>query len=264
MQTPFVWHGTGIPERIKAMILQLNPDDDEAERDERMSIERRMARELANAMQDHMAVLLPPGADDMDPTDVARAVTANAAMPQRVRDILARELTRSADLGVSVAARQFENVGFGFDWTMVNVRAREWAEQHAGALIRDIDDTTRRTVQQAIGRWMQNGDPLGGLTEDLTGLFGRRRAELIAATEVTRAFAEANRIAYRESGVVSLIKWRTAMDERVCPICGPLGNADPAPLADGVQGIFPPAHPGCRCWIVPMIMTEQEYQRGRD
>ena len=52
-------------------------------------------------------------------------------------------------------------------------------------------------------------------------MFGERRAELIASTEVTRAYAEGNVAGWRASG-----------------------------MADREPEQKPPYHPGCRCWLV--------------
>jgi hypothetical protein len=79
-------------------------------------------------------------------------------------------------------------------------------------------------MQLEITRWIDNGETLPQLIERLVPLFGEKRAELIAVTEVTRAFAEGNMVAWRESGVIQKRRWNTANDELVCPICGPLAS----------------------------------------
>jgi SPP1 gp7 family putative phage head morphogenesis protein len=162
-------------------------------------------------------------------------------------------LQRSADLGVNVAIDQFDRIGFGFDWTLANQRAAEWASQYTGQLIADIDRTTQGRLRTAVSEWISNGDPLSKLRGELAPIFGDKRADLIASTEVTRAYSEANRIAYRESGVVDQIEWRTAADELVCPICGPLGGKRDTLDGDFGGAGMPPAHPRCRCWIVPVV-----------
>ena len=78
----------------------------------------------------------------------------------------------------------------------------------------------------------------------------------------------------------------TAVDDRVCPICGPLHNtivdlsggwtftqemldANPA-LARALRGpqtiLRPPAHVNCRCWLQPVVfeaMLPQELENQR-
>jgi SPP1 gp7 family putative phage head morphogenesis protein len=51
------------------------------------------------------------------------------------------------------------------------------------------------------------------------------------------------------------VEWRTAEDDRVCAICGPR-NGERYALDDAPMQ--PPAHPSCRCWIVPVVMTPEE------
>ena len=109
----------------------------------------------------------------------------------------------------------------------------------------------------------------GGL--DFDRVFSPRRAEAIAATEVTRAITQgetaarfeiyaddpANRASFLGSddappiiisdGLVAI--WQTEEDGRVCPLCGPLNNK---PAQDWI-GQFPqgpPAHVNCRCWLI--------------
>lgn len=234
----------------KAMLLQLDPNDDEAEQRIRMTIENTSRNELANALRKQLNGAIPPGATNEQILAAADNMAQNSGP---VRDVLRRMLQRSADLGVNVAIDQFDRIGFGFDWTLANQHAAEWAEREVGQLISNINTTTQRRVQTAVSEWTSNGDPLSKLRDELAPIFGDKRADLIASTEVTRAYAEGNRIAYRDSGVVEQIEWRTAADELVCPICGPLaGKRDVLDGDFGGVGI-PPAHPRCRCWIVPVV-----------
>jgi SPP1 gp7 family putative phage head morphogenesis protein len=161
---------------------------------------------------------------------------------------------QAVDLGVSVAVSQFDTIGFGFDWTLANDNARRWAEQYAGELVQGINATSLDRTRRAVAAWIDNGEALAALIEDLTPIFGAGRAKIIAATEVTRAYAEANIISYRQSGVVKEVEWRTANDgERVCPICG-VRHTRRAPVDNPqIDGVSIPGHPQCRCWWVPVI-----------
>ena len=107
-----------------------------------------------------------------------------------------------------------------------------------------------------MGRWIDNGEPLSSLVGDLRQMgFSRRRARLIAQTETTTAYNQANVESYRASGVVAQEEWRTVRDERVCKICGPL-HGKRVPLGGLFDGRYRPgtgSHPGCRCWTVPIV-----------
>ena len=248
----------------KAIVLQLDNDDDEAEQAIRMAVERRNARNLRNVLARINERMVDAFPEDFDPTveafDLRRAARLTRGEEEELYDTINRMLQESADLGVNVAIDQLENVGFGFDWTLANTTARDWAAAYTVELTGQINATTGRMVSQAVSRWIDNSETLDSLIADLAPVFGQKRAELIASTEVTRAFAEGNRIAYRESGVVTEWEWRTAADERVCPICGPLAGKrrklSGEPFSVGIDA--PPAHPRCRCWVTGVIQEGEE------
>lgn len=246
----------------KSLILQLSPDDDEAERNERMSTERRLERELRTELSRISGELF---ASEPDNAYGASVIAQQAVQGERMRDVLSRALQDSADLGVSVAIRQFDNVGYGFDYSLANIAARQWALTHTDMLLRQLGTTTQNIVGQAVGRWVDNGEPLSALVRDLAPAFGRQRAKVIAATEVTRAYSNGTVEAYKASGVVKKLVWRTANDERVCLICGGLNGKVvgieesfdeklPSQLRERARPFaLPPGHVGCRCWVVAEI-----------
>lgn len=144
------------------------------------------------------------------------------------------------------------------DFDAVNQMIIDYVKAYKFEWIHAISDTTRSQVQQAFSEWIASGDSLRALEAQLSPLFGSVRAELIASTEVTRIFAEANQMAWNSTGYVGGKQWNTARDERVCPICSPLdgqvvllNNAFPSDIGGGFVG--PPAHPRCRCWLSPVV-----------
>jgi SPP1 gp7 family putative phage head morphogenesis protein len=123
-------------------------------------------------------------------------------------------------------------------------------------LVRGIIATTRDRIALEVAEYVRNSETIGTLIGRLSegGLFAPDRAQLIAVTEVTRAFAEGNREAWKASGVIEKRRWRTNADELVCPICGPLAGQVVGldeEFEGGISG--PPAHPRCRCWVTPVI-----------
>lgn len=243
-----------IPEQVTydwfKMVLQLDPDNDEAEQQIRMELERQMTAEVERALHQHLNALLPPTATD-EQVRAAQALVEQTSGP--VRDALRRNLERGADLGVSVAFDQFARLGMAFDWTLVHTEAARWASQYSYELIQGMNATTRAQLQIAIDEWFRNADSLGALRRQLEPTFGARRAQTIAQTETTRAAAEGTRRSYEQSGVVQEMEWRGANDERQCVICGPrVGRRAPLnhPMVDGVTI---PAHTNCRCWWVAVI-----------
>ncbi len=220
----------------KALLLQLDPDDNEAEQAIRMGVERRATREMAASLEDWLRDALE-GISEFEVHVLAQRLRERS---MTFRDILQRALVASTDLGVNVAIDQFENVGLGMDWTLANAEARDWARRHTDDVLRSLNTTNDRVVGEAVARWIDNSEPLETLASDLTRYFGRSRAELIASTEVTRAFAEGNRVAYQESGVVEQVEIRTSEDERVCPVCGPLaGTRHPLDTGHPELGFHP-------------------------
>ena len=139
--------------------------------------------------------------------------------------------------------------GSCFD-VLAHTSARDWAIAYTDTLLEQMAVTSGRLVGSTVARWFENREPLEQLIQDLEPVFGRKRAERIAATEVTRAAAQGTVAAGIESGVidhqpsirppenthVNCRCWlsiaiddknkghwvfRTSKDERVCPICSP-------------------------------------------
>jgi HK97 family phage portal protein len=242
------------PDALKAMVLQLDPEDDEQEQRVMRELEQELAANLERELRRQLNTLLPPGTPDDQVDDVVRrAADQVEATGERVRDVLRRELERSSSLGVTVAFDQLQQVGLGFDWTLAHTDAAEWATQYSYELVKNINATTRQRLQSAVTEWFNNGDTLPDLRRSLEPLFGPRRAQLIAQTETTRAAAEGAQRGYAAADVIRRVEWTTVVDERVCPVCGPLHGVrtdlgQPFTHPNGTQYSIP-AHPGCRCFI---------------
>lgn len=161
---------------------------------------------------------------------------------------LATSLARAAaDDAVAHAAK----VGVGFDIVEINHAALDWARKYSYELVKGIEKSTRKLIAQATQQFIATP---GMTNEQLTSLlepaYGPVRAQMIAVTEVTRAYSQGSAIyqdMLKEAGVTMQRVWRTSADERVCPVCGPLEDKPESQwgLAGG-----PPAHPNCRCWTV--------------
>ena len=145
------------------------------------------------------------------------------------------------------------------DWELSNNAASDWAVSHVGELVRGITDTTRDRIRVEVANFVQNKETIGQLKKRLTSPFGEERAHMIAVTETTRAYAEGNMAAWKESGFIDGKRWNTNRDELVCPLCGPLDD-EVVPLnsdfSDGTH--LPPRHPRCRCWTTPVPILEEE------
>ena len=135
-----------------------------------------------------------------------------------------------------------------------------YAREYRDTWLSYINETTRAHVADAITAWHESGEPIDNLIKILSnpdlGLFDKKRAKLIATTEVTRLYAYGNYAMWKEKGYIKSWRWNTANDERVCEICGPReGQIYPLEyLAPGsTSDVQIPAHPRCRCWATPIV-----------
>lgn len=92
-------------------------------------------------------------------------------------------------------------------------------------------------------------------------------AEMIAVTEMSRAFNASTVNNYTEFGV-ELVEW-LAIDVGTCPICPANAAQGPIPLGQPFQSgeTAPPAHPHCRCTLIPVVdegkpMTDEEFAQA--
>jgi SPP1 gp7 family putative phage head morphogenesis protein len=85
---------------------------------------------------------------------------------------------------------------------------------------------------------------------------GKARAETIARTELIRAHAEGQLLAFQKLGVEEVgaaVEWSTAGDERVCHLCKPLEGVV---LKTSEAAGMIPRHPNCRCAWIPAGVGE--------
>lgn len=263
-ETPFDWTGKAT--------------HDAGDDQKRSELERYHADKIEQAFGKLLRLIVPPGADEsnLTPDLAVERYKQNEAL---LRDALVAMLLDGAHLGGQTGGTQINAAlgvkaeivaANGVDWDLINEAVQRWvlgttgggfgAYNTDGGYVDSITlalmQTSERQIRQEIGEWVANALTRKQLIERLTAtVFSMQRAEMIAVTEITRAYAEGNRIAFRESGVVSQIEMQTANDERVCPVCGPLqGKRFDLEKGEPTLG-FPPFHVRCRCWIVPVVST---------
>ena len=169
--------------------------------------------------------------------------------------IMQRHLREGYMAAAESAARQLPAIArYQIDWALVNEAAWRRSRDYSYELVKGICETSEAFLKEAISEWIDTGRPLDELAGQLaqSGMFGPMRSQMIAVTEVTRAYAEGNRMAWGASGVVDGVRWQTAVDERVCPQCGPMHNRTDT-VSGNFEGMGPPAHVGCRCWLIPVV-----------
>lgn len=166
------------------------------------------------------------------------------------------------EVATEAGLRAAAGLGIEYDVAAINAEALDWARAYTYDLIKGIGETTRPIVQGAIEAYISTpGMTKGELKERLNAAFGAHRAELIAVTEVTRAYSQAQSIYQamleREAGIkmarVWGYTWSGIDTSGECPICLPLNG-----VIEDDRGLFvhpetgqqydgPPAHVKCNC-----------------
>lgn len=159
---------------------------------------------------------------------------------------------------------------------LVNEKAVDWAREHAAELVGKkwvggklvdnpnaayrIDQVTRDGVQSLVTQAIDGGwsnDRLATALKD-SYAFSAARAELIAVTETAFADVQGNMIAYEESGVVVGKRWIVGSAEKLCEICADNAAQGVIPFDKQFASgrLAPPAHPRCRCDVLPVTKKE--------
>ena len=142
--------------------------------------------------------------------------------------------------------------------------------------LEDITSSMAQTVREELTEGLAAGENpremarrLNDELEDIT----HRRLRTLARTEVINSHTTATLDRYERAGAdtVQHGEWADADDDDVCPICSALDGREysidemrsgtfefePGPdqpdYLGGVYPIRPPAHPNCRCTILPVI-----------
>ena len=151
----------------------------------------------------------------------------------------------------------------GVVWDVLNQNALNWARDYAATAVTAMAETTQQDIRDALAGWIESGDAFPDLVKAINEIVDdKTRAEAIAATEATRAFAEGNTLAWKAQGVEGR-RWYTATDERVCDICAGLHGQvaamdEPFESDDGEEIDNPPGHVRCRCYIQPVEKMDAE------
>lgn len=144
----------------------------------------------------------------------------------------------------------------GIDWQLVNERVSQWAQGYTYDLIKGITATSRNDVAAAVNSWIAGDTTKKQLADSLINTFGPVRSKMIAATEITRVYAQGNQEAWKETGFVQMYQFITVGDSDVDDICQETEAAGPYPIDDSEH--LPPLHINCRCYIQPIVVGESD------
>lgn len=150
---------------------------------------------------------------------------------------------------VFIQASEFfiADVGIAITDSIVSTRAGAWAAEYGANLVQNLNTTSRREIGRLVNDYFQEGQTVRELSENIQRVvYNPNRAKLIAQTEITRANVEAEIEMVQELGNTLSARWVTNRDDLVCPICGPRDGT----MQNDNWFDLPPAHPGCRCWVV--------------
>lgn len=190
-----------------------------------------------------------------DPLQMSFWDNEDAELWDALDEILIEVLLQGAQSGIALLPEKYRVL---VDFDYINQAVLDYTRSYRYEWIKGINDTTRKQVQQAIGDWIRSGDKISVLEGQLSPIFGKVRAEMIAVTEVTRVIAAGNQEAWESTGVVSKMIWNTSEDDRVCPICAP---RDQTEIGVGDIDAMPPAHVRCRCFQTPYVDEEAVSRR---
>lgn len=161
--------------------------------------------------------------------DIPERAELQTASDQEIADFVAR---RTAEL---VGMKRLE------DGSLIENPDARWA----------ITDATREDLVRTVCQAVEEGWTSSQLAAVIEGsyTFSAARSAVIARTELARAQAFGNYIAWHLTGASIFVQWMTSEDEGVCDECEDLEDQGVVPLGHEFEPFveFPPAHPNCRC-----------------
>ena len=115
-------------------------------------------------------------------------------------------------------AKVLTDLGLDVAFNLRNPRVQEYLRTWSSTKITDINETTRTAIRETLAEGTAAGEGVRDLAKRIEGVYDdadRRRATVIARTEVNGGANWATTDAYRHSGVVTRRTWIATRDERV-------------------------------------------------
>lgn len=248
------------PSTPKVLFRQLDAAIDDAE----IAIARHF-RAFASAIRDKLPVLIGPFTQ-LTLDEYADAVDTVLGPDL---DQLRRELTITVGVSTRRAMQSGASHGQGLlnsitvDWDINQPEVDAFLKRHVLDLAKDLDGTTRGRLATVIRRGVREGQGIAQIQREIMDVARRmsvERARLIAQTETIRALNAGAVSLYRKSGVVNGLRWVDGQFG-ACLWCQSLhgkiirlgGEFEAVIGGTALGGPFPPAHPGCRCAVAPVL-----------
>lgn len=170
---------------------------------------------------------------------------------EAVTPVLSALLSESIKQGMDLVAPKNPHKDNPIIPPVVNARSLDWLKTRIGWAAMEIGEETAKLLGQALTDGFAAGESMDDIAKRIEAVFdvSPSRAMRIARTETISASNFGAVEGYRETGIVHKTEWYTAIDERVCPLCETLHGH----VSDIGDGEIPPAHPACRCVILPVI-----------
>jgi len=149
--------------------------------------------------------------------------------------------------------KRYPDYIIGENMTMLDWEALVMIRDLNTDLIKGCTEAMKTAIQRSCSQGILNGWGMNKIAYSIknningNSNMGIIRAKTIARTEIINAYNTAAEKRYKEAGLSETeILWSTSFDERTCDICA---GYDGMTLAQ--TGERPPAHPNCRCALVP-------------
>jgi len=179
-----------------------------------------------------------------------------------------------AQVHLLVEGTDYAGAVFSFD--VQNPQIQEYLETQPLKFAAKINDTLDVELRKQLAEGIAVGESHAELAKRIDEKFDewdKGRARIIAKTEETRATQAGHEAAWKQTGVIGGKRWRTTAN--ACEWCAPL-NGKIAELGGAYyeQGTvithedrhlkldyetvgLPPLHPGCNCYVEPMLIGEE-------
>jgi len=170
-------------------------------------------------------------------------------------------------------AGEFAGADLGVQFDQASEQVLKFVDEYSIKFAKRVNKTTEDSVRKVLLNGQAEGQSIAEIRKALQGEFktwDTVRADRVARSETIRSANMGAKMSYKQAGVLK-IKWTDSNDDSVCPYCEgldgtvvgvddnfvnqgdsfqPEGASSPLATEYGAVEV-PPAHPACRCSIVP-------------